>query len=82
MPSVVANRNNTYPSTSKKIEKSPLNETDGTSMVLMSWLFICKLYVSIAARTRAMIVGEVSQKYLKKSLDNLAAQKGKISSVC
>ena len=88
MPSVVANRNDTYPSTSKNIEKSPLNETGwyiyGASDD--SGLFIIQALAPRAllqVEPERIITGEKSvKKYLKKECwDNLAAKKGKVSSV-
>lgn len=87
MPSVIANRNHTYPSTSKNIEKSPLNAT--------GWYIYgapneSGRFVVQAIAPRALlqlesdraIAGKSVKKYLKKdSWSNLAAQKGKISSV-
>lgn len=88
MPSVVANRNNTYPSTSENIEKSSLNETGWYIYGAPdeSGLFIVQALaprVLLQVEPQRMIVGKKSvKKYLKKeSWDNLAAQKGKISSV-
>jgi predicted Abi (CAAX) family protease len=88
MPQVVANRNNTYPSTSKNIEKSPLNETGWYIYGAPdeSGLFIVQALaprVLLQLEPERMIVGKKSvKKYLKKETwSNLAAQKGKISSV-
>ncbi|MBD2310036.1 CAAX protease [Chroococcidiopsis sp. FACHB-1243] len=88
MPSVVANRNNTYPSTSKNIEKSPLNETGWYIYGAPdeSGLFVVQALaprVLLQVKPDRAIAGKKSvKKYLKKeSWDNLAAQKGKISSV-
>jgi len=87
MPSVVANRNNTYPSTSKNIEKSPLNETGWYIYGAPdeSGLFVVQALaprVLLQLEPERMVVGKSVKKYLKKeSWDNLAAQKGKISSV-
>ncbi|MBW4640576.1 MAG: CAAX protease [Gloeocapsa sp. UFS-A4-WI-NPMV-4B04] len=88
MPPVVANRNNTYPSTSKNIEKSPLNETGWYIYGAPdeSGLFIVQALaprVLLQVKPERIIVGEKPvKKYLKKeSWGNLAAQKGKISSV-
>ncbi|MBE9017931.1 CAAX protease [Chroococcidiopsidales cyanobacterium LEGE 13417] len=88
MPSVIANRNNTYPSTSKNIEKSPLNETGWYMYGARdeSGLFIVQALAPRAllqVKPESAIVGKQSvKKYLKQeSWDNLAAQKGKISSI-
>jgi len=87
MPSVVANRNHTYPSTSKNIEKSPLNATgwyiygapDESGQFVVQAIAPRAL---LQLESDRMIVGSSVKKYLKKdSWDNLAAQKGKISSV-
>lgn len=86
MPSVVANRNQTYPSTSKDIEKSPLNATgwyiygaaDESGFVVQA---IAPRALLRLESDRA-IAGKAVKKYLKKeSWDNLTAQKGKTSSV-
>ena len=87
MPQVIANRHDTYPSTSRDIEKTPLNET--------GWYIYgapdeSGLFVVQALAPRALlqveperrITGESVKKYLKKDCwDNLAAKKGQISSV-
>ena len=87
MPQVVANRNDTYPSTSQNIEKSPLNETGWYIYGAPdeSGLFVVQALaprVLLQLEPDRMIVGKSDKKYLKKeSWGNLAAQKGKISSV-
>ena len=87
MPQVVANRNNTYPSTSKNIDKSPLNETGWYIYGALdeSGLFIVQALaprVLLQVKPERTIAGRAVKNYLKKeSWDNLAAQKGKISSV-
>ena len=87
MPFVVANRNRTYPSTSKNIEKSPLNETgwyiygaaDESGRFVVQAIAPRALLQLEPDRTLA---GKAVKKYLKKdSWDNLATQKGNISSV-
>ena len=88
MPSVIANSNDTYPSTSKSIEKSPLNETGWYIYGAPdeSGLFVVQALaprVLLQVEPERVVVGKKSvKKYLKKeSWGNLAAQKGKISSV-
>ncbi len=86
MPQVIANRNDTYPSSSKNIEKSPLNETGWYIYGAPdeSGLFIVQALAPRALlqlEPERMVVGKKPvKKYLKKeSWGNLAAQKGKIS---
>lgn len=88
MPQVVANRNQTYPSTSRKIETSALNETGWYIYGARdeSGLFIVQALaprILLQLEPERMVVGKKSvKKYLKKeSWGNLAAQKGRISSV-
>ncbi|KJH71575.1 CAAX amino protease [Aliterella atlantica] len=87
MPSVVANRNRTYPSTSKDIEKSPLN---ATGWYIYGAADESGIFVVQALAPRALlqlqperaIADKAVKKYLKKEAwSNLVAQKGKISSV-
>ena len=88
LPQVVANGNQTYPSTNCKIEASPLNETgwyiygtpDRTGRFTVQAIAPRAL---LKVEPERRIVGEKAAKdYLKKeSWNNLAAQKGKISSV-
>ncbi|MBE9192975.1 CAAX protease [Gloeocapsopsis crepidinum LEGE 06123] len=85
MPSVVANRNNTYPSTHKDIEKSPLNETGwyiygapDESGVFVIQALAPRVLFQVEPERR--IEGRLVKKYLKKECwSNLTAQKGKIS---
>jgi len=87
MPQVVANRNHTYPSSSKNIEKSPLNETgwyiygapDESGRFVVQAL---APRVLLQIEPERMVVGKPVKKYLKKgSWGNLAAKKGKIASI-
>ena len=88
MPQVVPNRHDTYPSSSKNIEKSRLNETgwyiygaqDESEMFVVRALAPRAL---LRVEPERVITGNKSvEKYLKKEAwNNLAAQKGKISSV-
>ncbi len=85
MPSVVANRNDTYPSTNKDIEKSPLNETGwyiygapDASGVFVVQALAPRVLFQVEPKRR--IEGKAVKKYLKKEVwGNLTAQKGKIS---
>ncbi|MDM9385744.1 hypothetical protein QUB80_34380 [Chlorogloeopsis sp. ULAP01] len=88
MPPVVTDRNHTYPSTSKDIEKYTLNESGW--YIYGAWdesgLFVVQALaprVLLQVKPERVVVGKKSvKKYLKKeSWGNLAAQKGKISSV-
>lgn len=87
MPSAIANSNDTYPSTSKNIEKSPLNQTGWYiyGAADESGQFVVQAIAPRALlqlESECAIAGKAVKKYLKKeSWDNLAAQKGKISSV-
>ncbi|MGF1588155.1 MAG: Yip1 family protein [Pleurocapsa sp.] len=87
MPSVVADRYNTYPSTSKDIEKSTLNETGWYiyGAPEESGLFVVQALaprILLQVEPKRKISGSSVKKYLKKEVwSNLAAQKGKISSV-
>ena len=87
MPSVVPNRNNTCPSTTKNIEKSYLNETgwyiygaQDESGFIVQALAPRRL---LQVKPERVITGAKSvKKYLKKEAwNNLAAKKGKIDSV-
>ncbi|PPS42218.1 CAAX protease [Chroococcidiopsis sp. TS-821] len=85
MPSVVANRNNTYPSTSRQIEKSPLNATgwyiygapDESGIFVVQALAPRVLF---QVKPERRIESKAVKKYLKKEVwGNLTAQKGRIS---
>ncbi|BAZ08487.1 hypothetical protein NIES4071_02920 [Calothrix sp. NIES-4071] len=87
LPPVIPNRNNTYPSTSKDIEKSTLNESgwyiygacDSSGVFVVQGLAPRAL---LRVEPERMVAGSSVKKYLKKECwDNLTAQKGKISSV-
>ena len=87
MPSVVVNRNDTYPSTTNNIEKSPLNETGWYIYGARdeSGLFIVQALAPRALlqlEPERIITDKSVKKYLKKDCwDNLRVKKGKISSV-
>lgn len=88
MPPVVADENNTVPSTSKNIEKSPLNETgwyiygaqDKSGQFIVQALAPRAL---LQVEPERIITGKkpVKEYYKKQAWDNLAAKKGQISSV-
>ena len=88
MPNVVPNRNNTYPSTTKNIEQSPLNETgwyiygaqNESGKFIVRALAPRKL---LQVEPERIITGHKPiKKYLKKEAwSNLTAKKGKVNSV-
>lgn len=86
MPQVISDRDRTYPSTSKDIEKSALNETGWYIYGAPdeSGLFIVQALaprVLLQVEPERRIAGRAVKKYLKKEVwGNLAAQKGKINS--
>ena len=85
-PPVVANRHDTYPSTSKDIEQSPLNETGWYiyGAPEQSGVFVVQALAPRAllqVEPERRITGESVKKYLKECWDDLAAKKGNISSV-
>ncbi len=87
MPQVVANRHYTYPSTTKDIEKSPVNESGWYIYGApdQSGLFVVQALaprVLFQVEPERRIIDSSVKKYLKKEVwRNLAAQKGQISSV-
>ena len=88
MPSVVPNRNNTCPSTTRNIEQSPLNETgwyiygarNESGKFIVQALAPCRL---LQVEPEQTITGiKPAKEYLKKKTwSNLTAKKGTINSV-